>query len=71
MSDRNEAAERLLEYLEEQDGSVDVVIARQVDRALATERRATVEEFYDRLRVIGFSGAHLVRKAMLDEEAAR
>lgn len=36
----NAAAERLLEYLEEQDGSVDVAISRQVDAALAEERRA-------------------------------
>jgi len=44
---RNEAAERLLDYLEEQDGSVDVTIKRTLDDALAAERRATVERIRD------------------------
>ena len=44
MNTRNEAAERLLDYLEEQDGSVDVTIKRTLDDALAAERRAMVQE---------------------------
>jgi uncharacterized protein YqfA (UPF0365 family) len=65
---RNEAAVRLLTgYWSPHTGEVQ----RLVKQALAAERRATVDEFYERLEALGFAGAHLVRDAMLDEEAAR